>query len=286
MQTDDEMLAARFPCGPGLAETSLSIIRRDMPSFKASGSETLSLVAEVREPARALYFLSSLTYPATRHVAFPINEQNVAFVNNSRNGSDYADYTYSFPRHLGCRFARIVNSKSRVWKRDKLRMVMSHEARIFDLHDQDGAIIRCVQCVADGGRWTFATSGTPHPIESTFPYDVKRKANRFAEEHLKLLASAYELTLPTAATFLNAGRYLLFSENVPWNRPTCTIEEADDPAYWMYLSGMGFVKHLSTHASSALQMFERCLEFNPEYESKVRDHINAALAQLKQSGDK
>lgn len=86
MKFDEVELARRFLRGPGLAQTSLSTVRSVMPKLRVFGTETLAFVAEVREPARAFHFLSTLSFPATRHVAFPVGKQNVAFVNNARNG--------------------------------------------------------------------------------------------------------------------------------------------------------------------------------------------------------
>ena len=43
---------------------------------------------------------------------------------------------------------------------------------------------------------------------------------------------------------------------------------------------MGYVKHMTTHATSVVINFERCIELNPEYEPKVRDYLAEARRQL------
>ena len=87
---------------------------------------------------------------------------------------------------------------------------MSYEARIFELRDAEGASIRTVACMDDGGRWTFETSGHASPIESTFPYDAKRKSARFTFQHLCALVRECGLAVPDATDFQNAGRYVLY----------------------------------------------------------------------------
>lgn len=188
MPIDARLLAARFLEGIGVAELSLAVAGE---RIRARFADRFRL-RESRDPREALDYLSTLTFPATRHVAFP-TPSGVALVNNSRNGSDYADHVVLLPRQLGCRFVRVVNTRPRVWSRGGQREVMRYEARIFDLRDTAGDVVRSVCCMNDGGRWVFDTQGAPHPLEADFPYAAARKAARFTEAHLFQLAAAYGL---------------------------------------------------------------------------------------------
>jgi len=157
---------------------------------------------------------------------------------------------------------------------------MGDEARIFDLWDIEAKTVRCVCCMNDGGRWTFGTAGTPNPIERQFPNDARPKANRFTETHLQLLAKAYGFQIPSAATFLDAGKYLMFTQDYAYAAKFCSIEDADDPAYGYFLRGMGWVKHMATHASSVIADFERCIRINPEYEPRLRHYLQMARTRV------
>ena len=224
----------------------------------------------------ALTFLSTLTWPASRHVVFAAGDKLTALVNNCRNGSDYADDVLRLPRHLGCRFARVVNCPERVWRRGKLRVVQRYGARIFDLHDAQGEPIRSIACVHDGGRWVYHSSGTPHPQEATCEDGQLRPSARFPSEQLVAVAAAFGFAPPTPDRFHQSRRFLMFIQDFPRPLPTCTIAEADDPAYGYFLRGMGHVRFMDTHAASIVADFERCIEINPAYEPLVREHLAAA----------
>jgi hypothetical protein len=285
--TDTEQITTRFLEGIGLAECSLFDSARKMSSFRCGLASHFVGVRKVENCDEALRFLSKLTFPATRHVLFAANERITAFINNSRNGSDYGDYIYHIPRHLNCRFVRFVQSEQRVWTNGTQREIMRYGARIFQLDDSKGQTIRSVTCANDGGRWVFESHGIEHPIESTFPYAVKRKKDRFTVSHLHQLTQAFGFTVPDAKRFQEAGEYHLFHEQYEHDAKiiVCTIEEADDPAYGYFLRGMGYVNHMKTHATSVIADFEKCVQFNPEYEPKVREYLAEARRQLAKDVD-
>lgn len=274
-------LAARFLQGVGLADADLDVAADRMSSYLSGCAAAFHFVNETNSPREALGFLSTLTFPETRHVLFAAQDC-AALVHNSRNGSDYADYLVHAARHLHHRFARVVNSKRRIWTNGRERRTIRYEARIFELYDAVGAQIRSVCCMNDGGRWTFHAQGEPHAIEADFPYDAARKSARFTEDHLRELAGAFGLSIPDADQFLAAGRYVLFSQHRGAYIETCTIDEADDPAYWQYICGMQWMKHLESHAASAIASFEKCIELNPAYEPRVRKFLTEAYAKLDQ----
>jgi hypothetical protein len=119
-----------------------------------------------------------------------------------------------------------------------------------------------------------------HPVESSFPYDAPKKSARFTRDHLDELARAYGCPIPTARTFETAGQYLLFAQERGSAVEYCTVEEADDPAYWNYMSGMQWMKHIDTHASSVVACLERCISLNPRYEPRVRECLEAARKKM------
>jgi hypothetical protein len=273
-------LGARFLQGVGLAECPLAIAEQRLIGYHRESAAQWRLVNTTNTAAEALSFLSTLTWPPTRHVVFANGATSSAFINNSRNGSDYADEVFHLPRHLNCRFARVLCCPNRVWRQGKIREVQQYEARIFDLHDAKGETIRSILCMNDGGRWVYHTAGTPHPIEAQFSESSTRVSARFLPDQLAALAAAFGLPLPTQAQFRGAGQYVLFGQNSEHVFDTCTIAEADDPAYGYFRRGMGYVDHMDTHAASVVADFERCLAINPDYEPRVREYLREARRRL------
>src|SRR5579885_3089196 len=156
-------LAARFLEGVGLAECPLVVAMERLKTYhRATAAEQWRLVNTTTTAAEALAFLSTLTWPPTRHVLFANGTTSTAFINNSRNGSDYADDVFHLPRHLARPFARVVLRPQRVWRRGKLREMQQYAARIFDLHDAQGETVRSITCMNDGGRWVYHAAGMPH----------------------------------------------------------------------------------------------------------------------------
>ena len=247
------------------------------------GATLFTSSRRTRDSAEALGFVSQLTWPATRHVAFRGNDRCTVLVNNSRNGSDYADYVVLIPKHLRCRFARVLAAPRKVWVSGSHREVLQFQATIFELRDETGACLRSIACLDDGGRWRFDNVGEPHPIEASFPYDRRRKRERFAPGHLHQLLQAHDLPVITAGDFLNAGEYLLATSAGADRLPTCTLAEADDPAFGYYQRGLTWCNHLETHASSAIADFEKCVRLNPAYASKVGGHLERAYRQIGKS---
>jgi hypothetical protein len=230
------------------------------------------------DPQIAIEYLSQLSFPATRHVIFPVDDHYTGFINNCR---DYADYAVSLATCFKSKFVRIVASKERIWLGAAGREILQYEGNIFDLYGGDGKLIRSVTCLDDGGSWAFCEHGTRHPVETSFPYGSRRKRDRFTSEHLRKLVDAYGIPWLTGSSLLAAGEYYLFeSEQAPIS--TCTIAEADDPAYGYYVRGLSWLPHMETHASSVVADFERCISINPVYESRVREALNNARRILSQ----
>lgn len=265
-------LVARFLSGHGVARCEVS---QALDSFNQVTDNRLCVLETTTDVNKTLEYLSLLTWPATRHVAFAASQHATAFINNRRNGSDYADEKIWLASHLKTDFARIVATKRRVWSQGEEREILQYEATIFELYKEDSTLVRSVACLDDGGRWIFEEGGRRHPVENSFPYDARRKRDRFTNEHLRLLTEAFGLPWLTTERFLNAGEYhLLKSCRSPID--SCTIAEADDPARSYYLRGLSWVPHMQSHASSVIADFERCVRINPDYEPKVRKALEAA----------
>lgn len=262
----DASLAARFTSGVGLVDISPSELQSRLSNWQGPW-RPWSLESVTNNCREAIEFLSELSHPVTRHVVFA-GRRGAALVNNGRDGSDYAGGSV-LSKVWQCRFARIVNHRSRVWTNGVQRIRRGYHARIFELWGRKGEHIRSVTCADDGGRWVFETFGDPHPIETNFPYDARKKSSRFSEQNLFDLSAAYGLPVPTSTDFLGAGHYLLYGESHSYPAVSCTIEEADDPAYGYYMRGMGFAKHMKTHASSVIIDLEKCIAINPAYAPRV-----------------
>ena len=273
MSTSEKSLASRFLRGHGIAEAPLAHCSGLLPSCP----RPFVFVRSTESPSDAISFLSTLTFPASRHVVFPANERTTAFINNSRNGSDYADYSFHMPSHLGSSFVRVVSAISRIWSNGIDREVLEYEARIFELYNRQGHLLRSVHCMNDGGHWCFGVRGTPHPIESSFPYDSRRKRDRFSVHHLAQLTRAYGFPVVSETVFLVAGNYLLYhSPSTVADKTSCSIAEADDPAYGYFTRGLSWVSHMETHATSVIADFERCVRLNPSYKEKVESYLQEA----------
>lgn len=277
MDAETHILAARFLTGYGLADCPLAHCAKLLTSYKCGegfGGE-MRLLETTRDPGRALRHLSLLSWPDSRHVLFPVGDACCALINNSRNGSDYHDYVYGLATHLETRFARVVNRPPRIWSNGGNREVLEWEARMFVLCDASGEVIRSVSCSDDGGRWDFSEYGIRHAIESTFLYDARRKRDRFTAQQLEALIPAFGFPSVTPESFLSAGRYLLFDIS---GRPvkTCTIAQADDPAFGYYERGQSWLPYMATHATSVIADFERCVRINPKYEPLVRSALDEA----------
>ena len=268
-------LTSRFLEGYGIAESPVDRCTTLLESQNRGRDAPLRRVSTTTDPSRALDYLSLLSWPASRHVVFAANASWSTFINNRRNGSDYADERIRLALHLDTRFARIVSHPVRVWSRGSEHETLQHAATIFDLCDRNGESIRSVACMNDGGRWVFVENGARHAIESSFPYDARSKRKRFTSEELHQLMLAHGLPIVTEDVFLAAACYHLYETPHP-PQNTCTLAEEDDPAYGYYCRGLGWVRHMDTHASSVIADFERCIEINPNYETKVREYLDRA----------
>ena len=137
------LTASRVLEGYGLVEVAWERCVRGLP-LRVGETSRLVVDALVGDHHTALEFLSRLTFPATRHVAFPAGPQWTVLVNNSRNGSDFADYAWHFARHFRRRAIRVVDTPSRVWRRGGLSSVLTWEARILDVRGPSAESVKSI----------------------------------------------------------------------------------------------------------------------------------------------
>lgn len=265
-------LSGRFLSGQGIANLPFQECAESLVRPHVDHGELFFLTDRTNSVARVLEWLSILSVPASRHVAFAASDEHTVMVNNHRNGSDYADSTTWLAKHLAAPCVRILNREGKLWRRGDRRIQMQYAAILFELYDSNGDIIRSVTCSDDGGHWSFNQAGSPHPIELDFPYKSRKIRDRFQTDHLNRLIQAFGFPLITPETMLTAESFLLLERPGP-TADSCTLAEADDPAYLYFRRGMNWVPHIETHATSVIADFEMCVELNPSYESKVRQHI-------------
>lgn len=281
--TETYELASRFVAGYGVADCPLAHCAKRLTTFNGGGGydAPFRLRETTLDATRALQHLSLLSWPDSRHVLFPVGDSCSALISNSRNGSDYADYVHRLASHLGTRCARVVNHPGRVWSNGGNREVLQLEAHIFCLYGADGEVIRSVDCLDDGGRWDFLSLAIV--IQSNRPFHTLRDAKGTASRSNTSKRLLPPLGFPMLGRLYSCrlGRYVLF--DIP-GRPatTCTIAEADDPAYGYYNRGLGYVPYMATHAASVIANFERCLRINPSYEPLVRSALGEAYRLAKQ----
>jgi hypothetical protein len=178
---------------------------------------------------------------------------------------------------------RVVDSTARWWRGGAQRHRIAYEARIFQLCAADGSPVRSITSANDGGRWVFEATGEPLTFEPPFNDAAPRTQDRFTREHLHALLQAVGPGPLTAGRLLAVPRCALVAERLiddAWREQVeayaCSLEDADDPAFGYFITGMSYVPHIATHAVSVIAAFERAIEINPEYEPRVRTHLRQA----------
>jgi hypothetical protein len=279
-----EESATRIVEGHGLVEARLEHCVQALGDEKITvGRSTLREIGRVTDANQALAFFSTYTFPATRHILFPAGDGWTGVVNNSKNGSDFNDYTQGWCRALKSRTLRLVDSIPVVWKKGDLRVVLKHEARIVEFYDESARTIRAITCADDGGRWTWHVSGNPLPIEAQFRYGTRRIKDRFARRNLQAFLASIPAPVVDGEAFLKCTSFSLVEETYKsedWMRriraTACNESELGNPAHGYYQRGLGWMEHLATHSSSAIADFEKALRIDPSYESRIRPHLDRA----------
>ncbi len=268
--------------GYGLIEAPFDLAVERFGSHRRADQSETRLVDVTREVVSALEYLDRRTHPSTRLVIVEHGPWT-AVLTNGRNGSDFNDHQYWAAKSLGVRTIRVVDSEARWWRRGPRRERLGYEARIFELHGPGDELIRSVACADDGGRWVFETSGTPLPVEATFNYDAPRKKDRLARSNLHDLLRSVGAEPLLEDEFLAASRFALLAERITdpgWRdrveAASCSLDEADDPAFAYFQRGLTWVPHMRTHATSVIADFERAIGVNPADEPRVRDDLREA----------
>jgi len=158
---------------------------------------------------------------------------------------------------------------------------MRWEAHIVEIRGP--STCRSIACANDGGRWIFETSGDPLPIESTFPYEARRKADRFGTDQLAAVLTYLGVRPVSSTDILSADRFLMFESRQRdpavqqrLQRWDCSPEEADDPAFGYWMRASAWIDHLDTHATSAVSDLTRAVALNPNYADRARPHRERA----------
>jgi hypothetical protein len=282
---DVEELAERFVRGYGLVSLPLPELA-DLMTAGPTQRAAISEAGRVMHPADAVAFLSTLTHPATRHVLFPLTESWSVVVNNERNGSDFNDTQPWIARRTPAMTIRVVDTAATTAIRGEFELRTGYEARIVEIM-QGETSVRTIACADDGGRWVFETTGEPLDVEGGFNYAARRKKDRFTRDNLGSLLTSLGARRVLATDFVEAPLFVLIHEDMhddAWRRAldadACSIEEADDPAYGYYQRAMGWVKHITTHAESAVMDLTIAVLFNPAYDRRARPHLRQARRQL------
>jgi len=225
-------LNPRILQGYGLIEAPIDAVVKPFGTHKRADQAEMRVRTTTDSVQDAIAFLAVRTHPATHLVLVDMGPWT-AVLTNQRSGSDFMDHRHWATKAVGVRTIRVVDAKARWWTREALRERLGYEARMFEMHGPDGALIRSIACADDGGRWVFATSGEPFPIEASFAYGALRKRDRFTSANLADLMALVGPGVLTEDRFLNASRYALLEERWKpdaWQKrilaAACTLEEA------------------------------------------------------------
>jgi hypothetical protein len=232
---------------------------------------------------RTLEFLCEFTPPVVRHVLVELRPDWTLCLNNDLPNCSFANDAPSLAQRACALAFRIVDSPSRVWRRGSLKEVTSHEARIFEAYGPSGKQEKVILAMEDDGKWKWFNEGVRFPIEDSFNYNARKVKDRFTSDNLKRLIESLGAPIPAAEMLAACGSFALLKSPGEPNE-TFTREQLDDPAFGYYRCGMGYVPHIKTHASSVIACFERAMQINPAYESKMRGYLEQARQIMENGG--
>lgn len=244
------------------------------------------IVATGQSPSAALDFLATVTWPATRYVLFALDHDWTVIANNQKGGSEVADVLRRVRSGRPVTAVRVVDHDDTFVEQNGFRVRRRFGARIVEIQ-ADGEDLRSIACAEDGGRWTFHTAGRPLPVEAQFDHDARRIRDRFTHENLDALLRSIGARSIEAADLANANAVTLLTmtpHDDQWHRRiesrSCTIEEADDPAFGYFERGMGWVEHMAAHPISVIADLGKAILLDPSLEPRCRPALDRARAQL------
>ncbi|SRR5258706_552765 len=281
--------ASRWLEGYGLANASLALCVNALTCVPAEngnrlpgGCDNYTVIRFETNAEQALDFLNPFMPPVVGHVLVELTSEWTLCLNNSLPNLSFAHDGPSLAQRTGSRVFRVVDSPSRIWRNGKLKRVICWEARIFTEYAPDGRVEKTILAMNDGGKWKwFVTPGLRYPIEEKFDYEATKIKARFTSDNLRALLESLAAPVPTAELLMAAGKFALLQSPGEPDRMV-TREELDDPAYGYYHRGLSLLPHIRTHAESVIHDLETAVEINPQYESKAREHIEAAKQVLAQ----
>jgi hypothetical protein len=281
---DDFAFAHRLTTGYGLIQLPFSVLADRLAGFEPGGSEVW-LFTRPENGAAALGQLIPLSHPARRYLVVPIGSSWCAVVDNGRDGPEFADFQRWIEPWSDVVTVRVVDQSAKTVVANGFRERMAWEARILEIRGPQ--LRRSITCANDGGRWVFERAGDPLPIEAGFPYEARRKADRFGSAQLGAVLDYLGARPLSAADLLDAKQLLILTitDRDPlvqqrMERSDCTLEEAEDPAFGYWLRATTWIDHLETHAESAVFDLARAVALNPSYAKRARPHLKRARSVL------
>lgn len=267
----------RLPVGEAAAVMSVSTTEEGWDrSVRATGQPLYS----------ALDYLDTVTFPATRSALFSLGDGWTVIVNNHRGGTEVAGLLSLMSHKQRAMTVRVVDHDESFVVQNGFRIRQKYAARVVEIQVA-GEATRSIVCADDGGRWVFETRGEPLPIESGFPYDARRKRDRFTQSNLDALLRSIGARRVTAADFAQAPDFTLLAATPRDEKWRSRIEsaalstaEAADPAQGFFQRGLGWIDHMPTHATSLVNDFGRAVLLNPEFERRCRPALDRARALL------
>lgn len=199
-------------------------------------------------------------------------------VNNGIRGSCFDDYAWHLAKHLQVRALRVTDAPRRVCRANGVKLVMTYEARIVELFENDFSPAHAVCAMQDGDRWTFHRSGPAMPVESSFELGARNARHRFTRENLRALLAAHGAPILTPEPLGTAGAYYLLREDVEPGR-SLAARDLHRPAHHFLVYGLQLAAHLHQHpqfAARVIACLERTAALDPQVVGEVEPHLVAA----------
>lgn len=283
-QMDDLTFARRLSSGYGLIQLPCAELAARLAGIAPPDSQLWSL-SHGEDAASTLRQLTPLSHPARRYLVVPIGAHWCAVVDNRRAGPDFADLQRWLEPWTDVLTVRVVDRAEATTVTHGFRERTAWSARILVIRGPGKR--RSIACSNDGGRWVFETSGEPLPIEASFPYEARRKSDRFGSDQLGAVLEHLGTRRLSSQDLMAASQSLLLqiSHRDPMvqmrmERSDCTPEEAEDPAFGYWLRATTWIEHIESHAESAVMDLTRAVALNPAYAERAHPHLERARSLL------
>ncbi len=281
---DDLAFARRLSSGYGLIQLPFAELAGRLEGFEPPDSHLWSF-SQCDDASATLRQMTPLSHPARRYLVVPIGALWCAVVDNRRDGPEFADLQRWLEPWNDVLTIRVVDHAGTTVVTHGFRERIAWSARILTIRGP--GLRRSIACSNDGGRWVFETSGEALPIEATFPYEARRKPDRFGSDQLGAVLEYLGTRRLSSQDLVSANLSLLLqiSHRDPMvqmrmERSDCTPEEADDPAFGYWLRATTWIDHIERHAESAVMDLTRAVALNPAYAERAHPHLKRARSLL------